>query len=219
MEWTQQSDNYCERVDFSFWSEPLNAVTNAAFLIAAVLAFLYARKRGQADWGVVGLCLILTAIGIGSFLFHTFATGWAAAADVFPILLYILLYVYLATTRFFGTRWWMGVLAVALFFPYSALVIAGLQPIVGSLNGSIGYLPVPILIAAYAVALWRKHPETAKGLLIGVGILAASLTFRTLDEALCEVIPMGTHLWWHILNGVMLGWMITVVVRHEAARE
>ena len=32
-----QVDVYCERTDFSFWSEPINALTNIAFLIAAAL--------------------------------------------------------------------------------------------------------------------------------------------------------------------------------------
>ena len=35
MEWFEAVDGYCERVDAAFWSEPINAVTNAAFLIAA----------------------------------------------------------------------------------------------------------------------------------------------------------------------------------------
>jgi hypothetical protein len=29
---------------------------------------------------------------------------------------------------------------------------------------------------------------------------------------------LGTHFLWHILNGVMLGWMIHVYIRHMLAR-
>ena len=36
MEWFEAVDGYCERVDAAFWSEPINVVTNAAFLIAAL---------------------------------------------------------------------------------------------------------------------------------------------------------------------------------------
>ena len=39
MEWFEAVDGYCERVDAAFWSEPINAVTNAAFLIAAIWAW------------------------------------------------------------------------------------------------------------------------------------------------------------------------------------
>jgi hypothetical protein len=216
MDWTQQFDNYCERVDFTFWAEPLNAITNAAFLVGALLALRFAARRGALDWGIVGLVLILTAIGIGSFLFHTFATVWAVTTDVVPILLYILLYIYLATTRFFQTQWWVGLIAILLFFPYSFAVTSALTPLVGDLNGSMGYVPVPLLIAAYGAALYRRDPQTAIGLWIGVALLVASLTFRTVDEAVCAALPVGTHLMWHLLNGVMLGWMITVMVRGQA---
>ncbi|MEL7215701.1 MAG: hypothetical protein AAGJ96_07195, partial [Pseudomonadota bacterium] len=73
------------------------------------------------------------------------------------------------------------------------------------------------LITLYALALWRKHPATAQGLLIGVAILSLSLTFRTVDEAVCNALPLGTHFMWHILNGAMLGWMIVVMARHPRA--
>ena len=39
MEWFEAVDGYCERVDAAFWSEPINVVTNAAFLIAALWAW------------------------------------------------------------------------------------------------------------------------------------------------------------------------------------
>ncbi|QPH54561.1 ceramidase domain-containing protein [Pontivivens ytuae] len=214
---TQQFDGYCERTDFTFWSEPLNAVTNAAFLIAALLVWRLARREGRMEWGIATLMIILTAIGIGSFLFHTFATAWAAAADVFPIMLYILVYLWLATVRMLNLPWWAGLVAVVLFFPYSAAVATAVETASGGLNGSEGYVPTLLLIAAYGLFLLGRKPETGRGLLIGSGILALSLTARTVDEALCDVFPIGTHIFWHILNGVMLGWMIVVMMRHDAA--
>ena len=39
----------------------------------------------------------------------------------------------------------------------------------------------------------------------------------SIDEALCGAFPLGTHFLWHILNGIMLGWMIEVYRRHMAA--
>jgi hypothetical protein len=38
--WSTPIDLYCERTDASFWAEPANALTNAAFLIAAAAASL-----------------------------------------------------------------------------------------------------------------------------------------------------------------------------------
>ncbi|SDT92452.1 hypothetical protein SAMN05428979_0445 [Stappia sp. ES.058] len=34
MDWTASVDAYCERVGTAFWAEPVNALTNAAFLVA-----------------------------------------------------------------------------------------------------------------------------------------------------------------------------------------
>ena len=86
----------------------------------------------------------------------------------------------------------------------------------GQLNGSALYVSVALLICIYAAMLWRKSPQTARGLAIGAGILAVSITFRSLDQALCDTLPIGTHFLWHVLNGVMLGWMILVMAKHRA---
>lgn len=102
------------------------------------------------------------------------------------------------------------------FVPASRVVSAGIAAITGPLNGSVGYLPVPILLAAFALALWQRAPETARGLAIGTGLLTVSLGFRTIDAAVCDAVPVGTHVLWHLLNAVMLGWMVRVIVRHRS---
>lgn len=214
MDWSAQVNSYCERVDFTFWSEPLNAVTNAAFIIAA----LWAWRMAQGDRGGRVLAGILLVIGVGSFLFHTLATRWAAVADTTPILVFILTYLYLATTRYFRLPWWAGALAAVLFVPYSMAVGWVLTPLVGNLNGSMGYVPVPILVAVYGLLLLRKRPETGRGMLVGAGILTVSLVFRSVDQAVCGTWPWGTHFMWHLLNGTMLGWMIFVFVRDGKLR-
>jgi hypothetical protein len=134
-------------------------------------------------------------------------------ADVVPIQVFILGYLYLATVRLFALSRWAGLIAVALFVPYAALAGRAIGAAFGPLNGSVGYMPVPILIAAYAAALWPQAPATARGMLAGAGLLALSLVFRTIDRAVCEAFPLGTHFLWHLLNAVMLGWMILVLVR------
>ncbi len=212
MNWLEQVDNYCERTDFTFWSEPINAITNGAFLLAALA--VWAILGGKRDPGARLLVIVLAAIGTGSFLFHTFATGWAATADVLPILIFILVYVHQATSRFFDLPRWAPWVAVIAFVPYSAAVTAGVAAIVGPLSGSVAYVPVPILILIYAALVARRDPGTARGLAIGALILIASLTFRTVDEMVCASLPLGTHFLWHVLNGIMLGWMIVVLHRH-----
>lgn len=214
MDWTQAIDAYCERTDPSFWSEPVNAVTNAAFLIAAFVMFL--RVRGQGLPIALSLVAILAAIGVGSFLFHTFATPWAAMADTLPIALFILLYLFAANLHFWGWPLWGAILGTLAFFPYAAVAVPLFQSLPFFVI-SAGYWPVPLLIGVYGVLLRRRALETARGLLVGAAILALSLVMRSLDEPLCAAIPVGTHFWWHVLNAIMLGWMIEVYRRHRLA--
>lgn len=206
MDWFREVNIYCERTDAAYWSEPINAVTNAAFLIAAALCWRMLGDR--RDLGARSLTLILAAIGVGSFLFHTHAQVWAGAADVAPIQLFILVYLYLATVRFFGASAWAGAIAVVMFIPYAWAAQTAVEAVVGRLNGSAAYAPVPLLIGAYALALARRSPRAARDLAIGAGLLVVSLTFRTIDEAVCPALPLGTHFLWHMLNAVMLAWMI-----------
>lgn len=214
MNWYRAIDNYCERTGPGLWAEPLNAVSNAAFLIAAVIAWRIAASA--SDPGGKLLAATLAVIGIGSGLFHTHAALWSLVADVVPIQAFILIYLYLATRRFFGAPVWAAALSVVAFVPASAAVSAGITAVVGPLNGSVGYFPVPILLAAFVLTLRRRAPRTARGLAIGTAILCLSLLFRTIDSGLCSRWPAGTHFLWHLLNALMLGWMIRVLVRHRS---
>ena len=212
MDWFRAVNGYCERTDASYWSEPLNAVSNAAFLIAAALCW----RLTARDPGARLLVVILAAIGVGSWLFHTHAQLWAILADVLPIQTFILLYIHLATVRFFAAPPWAGLAAAVAFVPLSALVATGIRGLFGPLNGSVGYMPVLLLMVAYAAALARRAPATARSMAIGAAILAVSLGFRTVDAGVCSRFPHGTHFLWHILNAVLLGWMIRILVRHGA---
>ncbi|RDD72171.1 MULTISPECIES: ceramidase domain-containing protein [Paracoccus] len=212
MTWLSPVDAYCERTGPDYWSEPINALTNMAFLIAALV--LWPRLRGPEMAMGRALAAVLFVIGLGSWLFHTHANRLTGLMDVLPILGFILLYVFAATRDYFGARPWIAALVTAGFIPYAAATVPIFAMIPG-LGSSASYAPVPLLILVYAVLLRNRLPETARGLAIGAGILIVSLTFRTLDQPLCGTLPFGTHFLWHVLNAVMLGWMIEVWRRHR----
>ncbi len=212
MDWFQEIDGYCERLSPDYWAEPINAVTNAAFIVAAFI--MWRRVRGQGMPLAVALVVILAAIGVGSYLFHTHAQVWAALADVAPILLYILVYIYAINRDVWQMRQLYAGIVTAMFVPYAAATVPIFQLVPG-LGGSAAYAPVPLLILIYAFLLRRRFPETAAGLASGAAILIASITFRALDAPICVQFETGTHFMWHILNATMLGWMIEVYRRHK----
>jgi len=212
MDWFAPVDAYCERTGPDYWSEPINALTNLAFLLAAVLIW----RRLQGPGLAMGRLMagVLFVIGIGSWLFHTHANPLTSLMDVVPIVAFILLYVFAATRDYFGARPWVAAVVTAGFIPYAALTVPLFQQVPG-LGSSASYAPVPLLIGVYALLLRRRLPQVARGLAIGAGLLVVSLTFRTLDQASCAVLPIGTHFMWHILNAIMLAWMIEVWRRHR----
>lgn len=215
MDLTRQIDGYCERTSPDFWAEPLNAVTNAAFILAALITLIAAIRSNRLDGPVIWLIAVMSIVGTGSFLFHTFATVWAAIADTTPIMLFILSYFAIAMRTFGGFNWGRSILLTLGFI----VVLVGLSYVLNLLlrdliGGSVSY--VPALLAIWAVGFWliaRSHPAGKWLIVVGV-IFTISLTLRAIDEPFCEQLASGTHWAWHILNSIVLGTLTMAVIRH-----
>jgi hypothetical protein len=222
-DWSAKIFAYCERaLDPSFWAEPLNAATNAAFLVAAAAAFALwrAAPAGERRWLDLVLIAIVLGVGVGSFLFHTFATRWAAIADVAPITLFMVAYLIYAVRRFLAWNWLATLLSLALFI--AGLYGAGSLRCAGGacLNGSLGYAPALAALLLIGALLWGAgHPAGAMIFASGL-VFAVSLAFRTLDRDICAITdlfgtgPVGTHFIWHFLNAVLLYLLLRAAIRH-----
>lgn len=194
-------DIYCERLEPGLWAEPVNALTNAAFFIAAFFAFMLARKHAVLNAHTCVLIVLLLLIGTGSTLFHTFATGWAQLSDVLPILLYQIAFIALYARHIIGLSTVKSALMLAAFF---ASIVAVQQLPEDWLNGSLGYAPA--LLFMLVLGLWHtKHARNERfGLLAAALTFIVSLTFRSIDMQICDQWPLGTHFLWHCLNGCVL---------------
>ncbi len=193
-------DLYCERVGPGLWAEPLNALSNLAFVaVAFALAVRWRLWRPGADLGVRWLVVLMAAIGIGSGLFHTYANAAAQLADVLPILLFQLLFLGLYLRRFvgftagatlFGVGGFLALCLLARSWPHFA-------------NGSMAYAPA--MAALVLLGVQQRRHSAGPPLLLGAATLfGLSLTFRTLDLALCDSFPHGSHFLWHLLNSLVL---------------
>jgi hypothetical protein len=222
-DWTAAVDLYCERTTAALGAEPLNAVTNAAFLIAAVAAYaLWRRKARTGDWPALALIAVTAAVGIGSALFHTVATRWAGLADVIPIGVFILGYLTLALRRFLG----LGILAtgagLAAYLALSVAVPWLVRLVPGPWESSSGYFPALIALVAVgglAKAMPpRAAPDAGGAMLLAAGLFTVSLAFRSADLPLCGALPAGTHFLWHLLNATVLYVLLRAAILHRAKK-
>lgn len=193
-------DLYCERVAPGLLAEPINAFSNIAFLIAAWGAWSLARRLDALSPGSRGLLALMLAIGIGSTLFHTLATPWARAFDEIPILLFQLWYIWLYARGVIKLR--KGVTASALALYLVVAILCRQHPDV--LNGSLVYAPALLALACLGLYHFRRCGQERWLLLGAMGVFIVSVACRSIDEAACRMIPIGTHFLWHLLNGAVL---------------
>ncbi|MPZ58525.1 MAG: hypothetical protein GEU91_18935 [Rhizobiales bacterium] len=205
--WSTPVDLYCERTDPSFWAEPVNALSNAAFLLAAYVAYVHWHRRGD-DVAALLLIIVTALVGLGSFAFHTLATRGAVLLDVIPIALFIHGYLYVALRRFVGLGIVLSLAIVVAFFSVTQGLTAMLPR--GLLNSSVGYLPA--LTAMLTVGWIVRAKAAGRTILWAAAMFAVSLTFRTIDLWVCAGLPLGTHALWHILNAVVLYLLLQALI-------
>jgi hypothetical protein len=222
LDWTAAIDIYCERASTAFWAEPVNAWSNLAFPVAALWAALAARRRGGATPAFWTLVALAALIGLGSFLFHTFANVWSEYADTIPIWTFVAATIYVSGSRVVGVQPGpaVGALLVAAVVVVVVFVSAtdpspAVPPPPDPLNGSGQYALALLALAGFTAFAWlRRLPS--RGLLVAATLaFLAALTFRTIDLRVCAAFPLGTHFLWHLLNGLMVGLVLMVMLRSD----
>lgn len=203
-------DLYCERLGPGLLAEPANALSNLAFIAAAVALWrlqtsVTARGREiPADIRMLPPLVFLVALG--SSLFHTVAVRWAALLDTLFILLYCCVFLYGFLRHAARVPAWSALVTATAF----ALMSYGFPHLFpkGALNGSTGYIPYLFgLLAISAWLAWHRAPA-ARALGLASVVFCISLMLRTVDQELCARFPLGTHFLWHLLNGLLL-WIVS----------
>jgi hypothetical protein len=216
---------YCERgTSTALSAEPINAVSNVAFILAALLGLqlLEWRPREQQTSDHLLLIGLVALIGIGSFAFHLFATQETELLDVIPIAVFTLVYLGFALNRFVGVPpGWMVLLVIGFTalmgatgqvkcwdggIGFAGPEVQGAKP---CLNGSVFYLPALGALIVVGLLLEERRHRAAPYILWAAAIFAVSLTLRSLDLTLCDKLliqgqKVGTHAAWHVLNALAL---------------
>ena len=216
---------YCERgTNEALLAEPVNALSNGAFLLAALAGFFVVLRQPEEDRNTDQFLLpvIVLFIGLGSVAFHLYANSAAQLFDVVPIGVFMLAYLSLALNRFLGVPpattaflviGFAAIVAIVLqvrcgqdFIGFPPADLTGVKP---CLNGSLGYLPALAALIVVGLVLSERGHKAAPWLLWAAAIFAVSITLRSLDLALCDKVVIqgrntGTHAAWHVLNALAL---------------
>ena len=193
-------DLYCERLGPDFWAEPVNAITNLGFILAAWLVWRFAAQRQLQDPRIAIVTGVIASIGIGSFLFHTMATPFTRWLDVIPILVFQLLYIGLYARRIIGLQ--LAAIFAALFIFLAAAIYGRQFPEI--LNGSLIYAPALLVIFGLGIYHYRSHRKEHSLLLVAAAVFVLSMFFRSIDNTICIWFALGTHFLWHILNALVV---------------
>lgn len=210
-------DLYCERLHAGLWAEPVNAASNLAFFAAAIGAYFLWQRQGKGDRFILLLIGLAALVGIGSTLFHTFATRWGLLADSIPIGIFVVTFLVYTLRRFLGQSIVITTVWIAIFLATSAALPRLLPP--GFLNNSGFYFPVLGALLILGVVLWARGgtAQWVGGAYLCAGALfALSLSFRIVDQSICEQFPLGTHFMWHCLNGLLIYVMLWIAIKARA---
>jgi len=206
-------DLYCERTGPGLWAEPANALTNLAFIVAGLWGVWQVRRYRTGTFAEV-LAWWVVAIGVGSTVFHTFATKGTIWADILPIAGFTLAYTLFNLRRFLGMEWGKAILVFVAFYVVAGLITHAVPDwLRQASNGTTGYLP-PFLALAFFGA-WVASTGNRAGWynLTGSAIFVVSVICRMIDPMVCASFLLGTHFLWHILNGLMLAVLLAATAR------
>jgi hypothetical protein len=201
-----ETDALCERYRDAFLGQPANAATSSAFVLAGVAilvaggGFRDQRNIPVRDQPTVVFGLLVTGVGVGSFVQHGPHPDWQAYAHDLPLAGVLVFVAADAVSDFSGrelsTMWWLA--------PTVAMV-----PVVAA--GATASTAVQTVMAAAAIGLnllrARLRPRLRKTLITALLTVTVGAVFGTLTDRtrLCQPDSfLQGHAVWHLLAAAAL---------------
>jgi hypothetical protein len=206
----------CERAGSSVWyAEPLNVLSNFGFLIVATLIYRYYHRHEDLEkrwiWDIHALTFLVYIIGLNSIIFHMFPSQLTELMDTIPIVMFILIYFTSILFRIGKVTPFQGVICIVAFLGFSHMLVGQFPR---ALNDSIGYLSSMVALAAIAMHLHLKARPSSSHFMMAAMIGIMSLFARSVDSAVCEMFPLGSHFVWHSLNATLIYILLKQIVRN-----
>ncbi len=205
----------CERHGMGLVDEPLNALSNFAFIYVAVAIFRYYRANedivSYRIWDVQAMIALIFMIGINSIIFHIYPTQTTELMDTIPIVLFILIYFVSVIFRIGKCTKFQAVVCFVAFLGFTHMLI---HQFPRALNDSIGYLSSMISLIVIAVYLHLRARPSSQYFMLAALIGVVSLFCRAIDREICDIWPYGTHFLWHLFNATLLYILMKQIIRN-----
>lgn len=191
---------YCEQGAFGGAFQPVNTITNLAFIAAAVMLYLFFRTRKVHDWKArlfVVLGLVLAAC---STLWHAYSTPFTFALDAAGIAAFFVVYVYLISLKAGGgRRFSIIVTAVYVIGLILTSLLFSTAPTSRFPSGAPDIIYTLLFIIALSLRVCRDNPKMYRAFAPPVLLALSAFAFRQADLFSCSITGIGTHFMWHIL--------------------
>lgn len=197
-------DLYCERTGPEAWSEPLNFLSNASFLLIGWFIFRRYRETTSRRLQILGINAF--AIGLGSGLFHMLPSRLTQIFDVIPIAIFvaITLYLYVDELKSRDSRWQITLAACLLTFVLLPILarVSSLSLYLAHGEFYLGIVPALLIMAGRESLLAKRCVLFFAAIAFGLAYFA-----RTVDLPFCDAWPSGTHWLWHLLTATV-AWLM-----------
>lgn len=208
---------YCESASFFGVSQPLNILSNLAFIAGAFLLWSQDRGRGTS---LSLLAMLMAVVGFAGMVWHITGQQFAAAIDI-------------------GAQLVMGAILTMIlahqilrWHPVNAVIVGVIMLLSAMLGRDLGlpfmlqnggaFLPAMVFLVILAfVEIQRGRMREAKFLMGSAYVLFVGLIFYSLDWALCWSFPYGLHFMWHLCMALSI-WLAVEAIwtdRQDNARE
>lgn len=205
----------CERTTHGPLGEPLNMLSNLFFFAVAIAILRYYRThpdlKGKWIWDLHVLTTLIIVIGVGSSVFHAYPSPISELMDIIPIVAFIVLFFTSIIVRVGKTNLFETIICLLAFASTSHFFVTQFP---NALNDSIGYLSSMGALVMIAIYLNMKRRPSSQQFLLAALLGVLSLFFRSVDNGVCETLPMGTHFMWHTLNAALIYVVMKQLIRN-----
>lgn len=205
---------YCEQQLGWVAGQPINIISNALFLIFAVIAYRQFSRYKVASGYLKFLALLLGVVGVGSATFHYFYNFHTILFDSIPIYIFMIA----------ALGYWVRLLTKSKAIAFSAsTAFVGIQLLLSVLvpssfaNGSIRHIVAFLFLLILGLFTLRKYPDIVRPFGLAISMYVLAIVARSIDIAACEGLYIGTHFLWHIF-AALAGYLVIVILMRLYSR-